>query len=233
MLPLQVLFEDNYLLAVNKPHALVVENESPLNTSLQSLALDYLRSKTKYPQKCFIGVPHRLDRPVSGIIILAKKKSVLKMLADIFSKREVEKVYLAITENRPATDEAELNNWLVKDKDNRKAIIYNLQVKNSLKVILQYKLIAQNKNGSLLQINLITGKFHQIRSQLAHLGCAIVGDKHYGATSSYKETSICLHAHTLSFVHPITNELLKITAPVPDDELWNSFSSTIKEGLNM
>ena len=228
MLPLQVLFEDKYLLAVNKPHTLVVENEPNLKITIQSLALDYLYSKTKYPEKCFIGLPHRLDRPVSGVIILAKKKSVLKMLAAIFSKREVEKVYLAITENRPETDATELNNWLVKNIDERKAIIHNHQVRNSIKVTLQYKFIAQNKYGSLLQVNLITGKFHQIRSQLAHIACAIVGDKHYNETSSYKENSICLHAYTLSFVHPITNKPLKITAPLPDDEVWNSFSSTIK-----
>ena len=110
---LQIIFEDKYLLALNKPHGIVVEHEPNLKYTLQSRALDYIRSKEKYPQKCFIGVPHRLDRPVSGVVLFSKKKLVLKMLADIFYKREIEKIYLAVTDNRPQKDEGEVVNWLV------------------------------------------------------------------------------------------------------------------------
>lgn len=225
--PLQILFEDKYLIALNKPQGMVVEKELHLNSNLQSLALDYIRSKEKYPQKCFIGVPHRLDRPVSGVALFAKKKSVLKMLGDVFLKHEIEKTYLAIVENRPPKDEDELVNWWLKDLDKRKAIIHNGQVKNSMKVILLYKLISQNKFGALLQIKLITGKFHQIRAQLAHINCPVIGDTHYGSLKTYKENSICLHARKLELVHPVTKENLKIVAETPDDEIWNSFKSEI------
>jgi 23S rRNA pseudouridine1911/1915/1917 synthase len=200
----------------------VVEYEPHLKYTLESLAMNYIRSKEKYPQKCFIGLPHRLDRPVSGVVLFAKKKSVLKMLVEIFSKREIEKTYWAITENRPAKDEDELVNWLFKDTEKRKAIIYDTQVRDSMKVILRYKFIAQNEKGSLLEIKLITGKFHQIRAQLGHMGCPVVGDAHYGSTKPYKENAICLHARQLKLVHPITNEPLNIIADVPDDEMWNS-----------
>jgi 23S rRNA pseudouridine1911/1915/1917 synthase len=224
---LKILFEDKYLLAINKPHGIVVEREPNLKYTLEGFALDYIRSKEKYPQKCFIGVPHRLDRPVSGVILFSKKKSVLKMLVEIFSKREIEKTYLAIVENRPQKDEAELMHWLVKDFVQRKAIIYPTQVKNSMRVILRYKFISQNESGTLLEVKLITGKFHQIRAQLSHIGCPIVGDVHYGSVKPYKENAICLHARKLYLVHPMTSERLEIKADVPDDAIWDSFKNVL------
>ncbi len=229
MLPtsVHVLYEDKQLLALNKPHSIVVEKEPNLKLTLESLALDYIRSKEKYPQKCFIGLPHRLDRPVSGVVLFSKKRSVLKMLVEQFSKRQLDKIYLAIVEKRPAKDEDELTNWLVKDTEKRKAIIRDRETKDSMRVILRYQFIAQNEFGCLLQIQLITGKFHQIRAQLSHLGCPIIGDAHYGSVKTYKENAICLHARSLELLHPITNESLKIIAPTPDDEIWNSFAEQI------
>lgn len=221
-LPIHVLYEDRQLLAVNKPQGLVSEYEPHLKFSLESMALNYIRSQEKYPQKCFIGLPHRLDRPVSGVVLLAKKKSALKMLVDIFAKREIEKTYLAIVRNKPPQPEAELVNWLVKDTAQRKAFIYPTQVRDAMRVVLQYKQIGESAVGYLLQIKLITGKFHQIRAQLSHMGCPIVGDAHYGSTVAYKENAICLHARSLKLVHPFTGEPLDIGAPVPDDEKWNT-----------
>ena len=221
---LKIIYEDKQLLAVNKPQGIVTEYEPHLNFTLESLALNYIRSQQKYPQKCFIGVPHRLDRPVSGVVLFSKKKSVLKMLMEIFSKREIEKTYLAIVETKPAKAEDELVNWLVKDTDIRKAIIYNNEVKNSMRVVLRYKFISENKYGSLLQIKLITGKFHQIRAQLAHMGCPIIGDAHYGSSKPFKENAICLHARELKLIHPISNEPLSLIAELPDDEIWQSFT---------
>lgn len=223
---LSVLFEDKYLLALNKPQGLVTEHEPSLKYTLQSLALEYIRSKEKYPQKCFIGVSHRLDRPVSGVVLLAKKKSVLKELVEIFYRREIEKTYLAVTEGRPPKAEGELINWLVKDPEKRKAIIHDREVRDSMRVILRYQFVSQNENGSLLRIKLITGKFHQIRAQLAHIGCPIIGDLHYGSTKTYKENAICLHAESLELVHPMTGEKMKPVAETPDDEIWNSFETT-------
>jgi 23S rRNA pseudouridine1911/1915/1917 synthase len=226
--PLQILFEDRQLLAVNKPQGIVVEREPHLKYTLESLALNYIRAKEKYPQKCFIGLPHRLDRPVSGVVLFAKKKSILKMLVELFSKRQLDKTYLAMVESRPEKDEDEVVNWLVKDVEKRKAIIHNSEVKDSMRVILRYKFVAENEFGSLLQVKLITGKFHQIRAQLSHIGCPIIGDSHYGSSKVYKENAICLHARSLELIHPGTNEPLKITAETPDDEIWNSFAALIK-----
>ena len=218
---INVLYEDKQLLALNKPHGIVVEFEPHLKFTLESQALNYLRSNEKYPQKCFIGLPHRLDRPVSGVVLFAKKKLALKLLVETFTRREIEKTYLAIVEKAPAQPEAELTNWLVKDTLQRKAIIHPNEVRDAMRVVLQYKVLNQNATGTLLQIKLITGKFHQIRAQLAHLGCPIIGDAHYGAVTPYKENAICLHARQLKLLHPISNEPLTITAPVPEDEVWD------------
>ena len=135
---------------------------------------------------------------------------------------------MAITENKPPKQEDELINWLVKDTQQRKAFIYNSEVKDSMRVILRYKIVAQNAIGTLLEIKLITGKFHQIRAQLSHIGCPIIGDAHYGSTKSYKENAICLHARQLKLIHPQTNEQVSFTAPLPDDEFWNVFSPNFK-----
>lgn len=226
---LPVLYEDRQLLAVNKPHGLVAEYEPHLKYSLESLALRYVRSNDKYPHKCFIGLPHRLDRPVSGVVLLAKKKSILKLLVDTFAKREIEKIYLAIVENEPPMPDATLVNWLVKDTLQRKAIIHPTEVRDSMRVELKYKLIGSTTQGYLLQVKLITGKFHQIRAQLSYMGCPIVGDAHYGAKRSYKENAICLHAYRLKLQHPGTNEPLQITAPVPTDEIWATFAGLIED----
>jgi 23S rRNA pseudouridine1911/1915/1917 synthase len=226
---LKIIYEDKYLLALHKPQGIVTEYEPHLNFTLESLALNYIRSQEKYPQKCFIGVPHRLDRPVSGVVLFSKKKSVLKTLMEIFAKREIEKTYLAIVANKPVKDEDELVNWLVKDTKQRKAIIHNTEVKNAMRVVLRYKIVAQNDKGCLLEVKLITGKFHQIRAQLAHMGCPIVGDAHYGSTQLLKENAICLHARQLNLIHPVSNEPLTITANPPEDELWNVFDISSKE----
>ena len=225
---LEVIYEDKYLLALNKPQGLVSEREPNLQYTLESVALDYLRSQTKYPEKCFIGLPHRLDRPVSGVVLLAKKKSVLKLLAEMFSKREIEKTYLAITEKQPLKKEGELANWLVKDFDKRKAVIHNREVRDSMQAILRYRILSKNDVGCLLEIKLVTGKFHQIRAQLAHIGCPIIGDVLYGSAPPYKEGSICLHARSLKFMHPVSKETLELVANPPDDERWNSFLPEIK-----
>ncbi len=220
---LKIIYEDKYLLAVNKPQGIVSEHEAHLKFSVQSQALDYYRSKERYPQKCFIGMPQRLDRPVSGVLLFAKKRSVLKMLVETFTKRELNKSYFAIVEKAPSKQEDELVNWLVKDTLQRKAILYSNEVKNAVRAVLRYELIAQNNTGALLKIKLVTGKFHQIRAQLAHIGCPIIGDAHYGSQTVYKENAVCLHARSLEIIHPITNERLNMQADFPNDEFWNSF----------
>ena len=222
-----ILFEDKHLLAINKPHGMVTERNAYLPYTLEAIALRYIQSKEKYPQKCFIGLPHRLDRPVSGVVLFAKKKSVLKTLAELFSKREIRKTYLALVEHRPPEKEGELVHWLAKDVAKRKSVVHAQEAAGSAKAILQYRFIAENESGALLQIQLITGKYHQIRVQWSHIGCPVIGDAHYGASKVYKENAIALHARKLELIHPATHEPLEIIAPLPDDELWNSFGNTI------
>lgn len=221
--PLSVLFEDNYLLALNKPCGIVTDKDIRMNDTLEAQALAYLRSKEKYPEKCFIGLPHRLDRPVSGVVLFAKKKSMLKKLSEIFEKRKIEKTYWAIVESKPKKSEDALTHWLVKDAAEKRALVYDSQVKNSTRVALQYKTLTENTRGTLLEIKLLTGKFHQIRAQLAHIGCPIAGDARYGAKSPYREHAICLHARELRLLHPATGHALQIQAPAPEDAAWKSF----------
>lgn len=223
-----VLFEDKYLLVLNKPSGLVAESDEAGHESLQGQALQYIRAKEKYPDKCFIGLPHRLDRPVSGLVLLAKKKSVLKMLSEIFATRQITKTYVAITETCPTEKEGILVNWLVKDKVQRKAIIRTKQVKDAARAELHYRVLAQQNNRALLEIKLLTGKYHQIRAQLAHIGCAVLGDTLYGSKVLYQENAICLHAHKLQLIHPLTAEPLDLTAPLPDDDKWNDFKNSLR-----
>lgn len=220
----KIIYEDKYLLAVNKPQGIVSEHELHLRFSVESMALDYCRSREKHPQKCFIGMPQRLDRPVSGVLLFAKKRSVLKMLVETFTRRELDKSYYAVVETRPEKDEAELVNWLVKDTLQRKAILHKTQVKDSVRAVLRYQFISQNNFGTLLKVKLVTGKFHQIRAQLAHIGSPIIGDDRYGSTKGYIENAVCLHARSLEIVHPVTNEPLKLIAETPEDAIWNSFA---------
>ncbi len=225
---LKVLFEDKHLLAVNKPAGIVVE-DSHHKFSLETLALDYIKSKDQWPWKCFIGVPHRIDRPVTGAVLFAKKRSVLKLLVEQFKHRELKKIYYAIVEKRPPQNEDELIHWHRKNDELRKAELFDTEREGTNRARLKYKVVSENDKGVLLEVQLITGKFHQIRAQLAKAGCPIVGDETYGGTQVYKPTTIALHARSLELRHPVTGEQVRVKAPVPDDELWQSFASNIDD----
>lgn len=225
---LKVLFEDKHLLAVNKPSGIVVEDGHHKFT-LETLALDYIKSKDQWPWKCFIGVPHRIDRPVTGAVLFAKKRSVLKLLVEQFKHRELKKIYYAIVEKRPALDEDELIHWHRKNDELRKAELFDTELEGTHRARLKYQVLAENDKGVLLEVQLITGKFHQIRAQLAKAGCPIVGDETYGGTKVYKPTTIALHARSLQLRHPVTGEQVCVEAPVPNDELWQSFATGINE----
>lgn len=220
----QIIFEDKHLLVVNKPCGIVSEDDEYLRYSLESLALDYLKRKEKYPQKCFIGVPHRLDRPVSGTIIFAKKRSTLKNLVEQFRARTTKKNYLAIAENKPLQDEALLIHWHRKNSETRKAELLSEEKEGTMRAQLKYKLLAQRKNFCLLEVELITGKYHQIRAQLAKINCPVVGDALYGSKIPYEENAIALHAFKIEINHPFTNERITFTAPLPQNEFWKKFS---------
>ncbi|MFN8287240.1 MAG: RluA family pseudouridine synthase [Chitinophagales bacterium] len=222
--PLRVLFEDKHLLAVNKPAGIVVEDGFHKNT-LELQALAYIKAKDQWPWKCFIGVPHRIDRPVTGVVLFSKKRNVLKLLVEQFKHRELKKIYYAIVEKRPAEAEAELVHWHRKNDELRKAELFDEEKEGTNRARLKYKVVGESPSGVLLEVQLITGKFHQIRAQLAKMGCPIVGDEKYGSTQAYKPTTIALHARRLEVRHPVTGEQLTITAPLPEDEVWRSFAA--------
>ncbi len=166
---------------------------------------------------------HRLDKPVSGTLLIARKRSVLKLLNEQFASRDIGKTYLAIVSTAPPHTEGELKHWLIKDEEGKRALITDARVQLSVEVKLTYKVLKQKDGKTLLEVDLITGKYHQIRAQLAHIGSPIIGDEKYGSTEKYLENALALHASKLTFKHPIDGNVMTVTAPLPDDSLWQLF----------
>ena len=183
----------------------------------------YLKEKYAKPGNVFIGVTHRLDRPVSGLVVFAKTSKALARLNEMFRDGDVKKTYWAIVKECPKETEGELVHYLVRNEKQNKSYAYDKEVKNSKKAILHYKLIGHSQNYYLLEVDLKTGRHHQIRCQLAKMGCPIKGDLKYGAQRSNPDGSICLHARTIKFIHPVSKEPIELTAPVPEGNLWNGF----------
>ncbi len=206
-----VLYESTWLLAVHKPAGLLVE-KSPYYPSVEAWAETYVAQQTRKP---FIGIIHRLDRSVSGVLLLAKKKAALKDLNAQFANRQVQKIYLALVEKVPPAMTGTLTHWLRKDLQLKKAFVFDKPVADSVECRLDYKMLEPTQTGYLLEIQLHTGKFHQIRAQLAAIDCPIVGDEKYGAMLPYHLGSIALHAWKLSFREPLTQEKMTIEAPSP------------------
>ena len=166
---------------------------------------------------------HRLDKPVSGTLLIARKRSVLKILNEQFATRSVGKTYMAIVSVAPPAAEGELKHWLIKDDEAKKANITDQRTQLSVEVKLTYKVLAQKEGKTLLEIDLLTGKYHQIRAQFAHIGCPIIGDEKYGSTEKYIDGALALHASKLTFTHPIDGNVMAVVAPTPDDAWWNLF----------
>lgn len=210
--------ETSAWIAVNKPYGLSVEKTVGANDTIEDQVLAYFYRSTSMP---FVGIVHRLDRVTSGILLLAKKKSALRKLNEQFSQRQVKKTYLAVVEGIPQQPEATLLQWLYKDQKEKKAIIFDEAGENRDACQLRYKVLQQGSHKSLLEVEIMTGKFHQIRAQLAALGTPIVGDDKYGATLSYGDKGIALHAHTLGFSDPIDGEPILLRANLPPHPIWN------------
>ena len=196
------------------------------DTDILTVLKDYVKEKYNKPGNVFLGVTHRLDRPVSGLVVFAKTSKALARLNDMFRLGEVKKTYWAIVRNRPSAPEGELTNWLVRNEKQNKSYAYDKEVKDSKKAILCYKEIGHSQNYHLLEVDLKTGRHHQIRCQLAKMGCPIKGDLKYGSPRSNPDGSICLHARRISFIHPVSKESIHIEAPVPGGNLWNGFIYT-------
>lgn len=218
-----VVYEDNHLIIVNKTASEIVQGDKTGDTPLSETVKQYIKEKYAKPGNVFLGVVHRLDRPVSGLVVFAKTSKALARLNEMFRNSEVKKTYWAIVKQRPPQDEGELVNYLVRNEKQNKSYAYDKEVKNSKKAVLHYRLIGHSQNYFLLEVDLKTGRHHQIRCQLAKVGCPIKGDLKYGFARSNPDGSICLHAHRVKFVHPVSKELIDVTAPLPPGNLWNGF----------
>ena len=219
----RILYEDNHLIAINKLPGELSQGDKTGDVSLIDDVKDYLRRKYDKKGNVYLGLPHRLDRPTSGVILFAKTDKALSRLSDLFRKGEVEKIYYAVTLEAPREDEERLVNYIVRDEKRNISVSYPREVKNSQKAILRYRLIDKSDRYSLLAVKLKTGRHHQIRSQLKAIGVHIKGDLKYGAPRSNRDGGICLHSRSISFIHPVRKERVEIIAPLPDSDIWTVF----------
>ena len=220
---MNILHEDNHLLIVNKAASEIVQGDKTGDTPLSEKAKQYLKEKYNKPGKVYLGVVHRLDRPTSGALIFARTDKALSRLNKMIRDREIRKTYWAIVDKMPTKLEATLTNYLKKNPKNNKSYIVSKNTQGALEAILTYKYLASSDKYHLLEVELKTGRHHQIRVQLSNIGCIIKGDLKYGAKRSNPDASISLHARELKFIHPVKKEEVKITAPVPKDGLWQFF----------
>jgi len=219
----QVIFEDNHLLAVNKLTSQIVQGDKTGDIPLSDLYKEYLKEKYNKPGNVFCGVIHRLDRPVSGVVVLAKTSKALSRMNELFRDRNIQKIYWAVVRGVPKQPEATLVHYLKKnEKDNRSFTIKD-NTNGSLRCELSYKVLKAGDNYSLLEVKPLTGRHHQIRVQLSSIGCPIAGDVKYGDRRSNEDKSICLHARQLIFDHPVQKERVTLTASTPNQKYWNIF----------
>lgn len=221
---LQVLFEDNHLIIVNKRAGDITQGDKTGDKPLSEVAKEYIKEKYNKPSNVYLGVVHRLDRPTSGIIIFARTSKALERLNKMLRDKTIKKIYWAIVKNQPKKEKETLINYLKKNPKNNKSTAFNKEIDGGKKAILHYNLIKKLDNYSLLEIDLETGRHHQIRCQLANIGSPIKGDLKYGFNRSNKDGSIHLHARKISFIHPVSKEEINIIAPVPEDAIWNACS---------
>ena len=219
---LQVLFEDNHLIIVNKRAGDITQGDKTGDKPLSDVVKEYIKIKYKKPGNVFLGVVHRLDRPTSGIIIFARTSKALERLNKMLREKTIHKTYWAVVKNHPKKESDSLINYLKKNPKNNKSSVFNKEVSGSKKAILHYKSIKKLDNYSLLEVNLETGRHHQIRAQLSSIGSPIKGDLKYGFNRSNKDGSIHLHAKRIKFSHPVTKEIITVIAPTPNEVIWNA-----------
>ncbi len=218
------MYEDNHLMIVNKRTSDIAQGDQSGDIPLDGLMKAFIKQRDQKPGEVFMGIPHRLDRPVSGVVILAKTSKALSRMAQMFKEKEVEKIYHAIVEERPKTESGTLEHYLTRNTKQNKSYVHQKEVPDSKWARLHYRLLASSDHYHLLEVILETGRHHQIRAQLADMGCVIKGDRKYGARRSNKNGGISLHARSVSFVHPVKNEPVEVVAPYPKMDIFPVFS---------
>ncbi|SFC31771.1 23S rRNA pseudouridine1911/1915/1917 synthase [Zunongwangia mangrovi] len=219
---LQVLHEDNHVIIVNKRVGDIVQGDKTGDKPLSEVVKSYIKEKYNKPGNVYLGVVHRLDRPTSGIVLFSKTSKALPRLNKLFQQKEAKKTYWAVVKNRPPKDKDVLVHYLKRNPKQNKSFAHKNEVPDSKKAILEYRILKELNNYFLLEIDLHTGRHHQIRSQLSAIGCPIKGDLKYGFDRSNKDAGIHLHARKLEFIHPVKNEPVKVIADVPDEPLWKA-----------
>lgn len=217
-----VLYEDNHLIVVNKAPGEIVQGDKTGDKPLSEQVKEYLKVKYNKPGNVFCGVTHRLDRPTSGIVVFAKTSKALSRLNAMFKNNEIDKTYWAVVKKLPEKTKATLTHYLIKNERTNKSTAYDVEKPNTKRSVLHYKVIGQSQNYNLLEVELETGRHHQIRCQLSKIGSPIKGDLKYGAGRSNPDGSISLHARKVAFIHPISKEKIEVVAPTPDEVLWNT-----------
>ena len=235
---MKVVYEDNHIIIVYKESGEIVQGDKTGDRPLSDLVKAYIKEKYQKPGEVFLGVVHRLDRPVSGLVVFARTSKALTRLNKMFRDGDVHKTYWAIVGREKGTaksdqsfDDGEwhtLENWLVRNEQQNKSYAYDLEVPGSKKALLQYRQLAEGDHYRLLEVNLMTGRHHQIRCQLSAIGCPIKGDLKYGARRSNPDGSISLLSHRVSFVHPVSKALITVESPLPDDNLWQALKKNVR-----
>ncbi|MGK0413982.1 MAG: 23S rRNA pseudouridine1911/1915/1917 synthase [Polaribacter sp.] len=219
---LQVLFEDNHIIIVNKRSGDITQGDKTGDKPLSDVAKEYIKEKYNKAGNVFLGVVHRLDRPTSGVIIFARTSKALERLNKMLRDKEINKTYWAVVKEHPKKEKDTLINFLKKNPKNNKSSVYSKEIEGSKKAILHYTILKKLDNYSLLEIDLETGRHHQIRAQLSAIGFPIKGDLKYGFNRSNKDGSIHLHARKIEFIHPVSKEPVSIVAPAPKEVIWNA-----------
>ncbi len=236
---MEVIYEDNHIIIVNKQSGEIVQGDKTGDRPLSDIVKDYIKVKYQKPGEVFLGVVHRLDRPVSGLVVFARTSKALTRLNKMFAESEVHKTYWAIVRSEELRVKSEefaaaiqgwqtLTHWLVRNEKQNKSYAYDHEKPNAKKAILKYRAIAHSDNYTLLEVNLMTGRHHQIRCQLAEMGCPIKGDLKYGAPRSNPDGSISLMSRRVDFIHPVSKERITVEVPLPDDPLWQALGRSVK-----
>ena len=224
---MDVIYEDNHIIIVSKRAGDIVQGDKTGDTPLSETVKLYIKDTFHKPGDVFLGVVHRLDRPVSGLVVFARTSKALSRLSEMFRMRSVRKTYWAIVGNQPPQSEGTLTHWLTRNPKNNTARAYEREVPGSKQAVLDYRVIARSDRYWLLEVDLHTGRHHQIRCQLAKMGCPIRGDLKYGAPRSLPDGGISLHARRVSFEHPVSHLPIDVTAPVPEEPLWQAFVKSL------